>query len=278
MGASPEKARAGQKAISARTWNSIVDMLDWWKRAHALGSGGGRLNGPRETDLIRLRNDTGAALDKYSVLQVDEYLLTDGDGAVQFDRMRMFFGGSKAANGAALVAAIQWTAAIDEIVEAQVSGVGLALVTVGATWHRRAYPTRNATVLTSGVFGPFEILGELTATGAQTCLVRMGQADNRSIMARVGGSAVTAASWHDYNIWKFGSGTVQIWEPTDTTGRYERGTYMVGETETDKTATAYNMAAGTVAANSMVLLSPNDEWLPVVTLEPCEMPAEPEET
>jgi len=265
MGASPEKARAGQKAISARTWNSIVDMLDWWKRAHALGSGGGRLNGPRETDLIRLRNDTGAALDKYSVLQVDEYLLTDGDGAVQFDRMRMFFGGSKAANGAALVAAIQWTAAIDEIVEAQVSGVGLALVTVGATWHRRAYPTRNATVLTSGVFGPFEILGELTATGAQTCVVRMGQADNRSILGVVQTGGISAATYASGDL-TMGSGDVVLFAPhSSTVGKYTL-TSGAGEQQ----ITAYNMAMGTIDASKAVLLAPSDDWLPVVIVESCE--------
>jgi hypothetical protein len=262
---SPDKAKAGQKAISARTWNSLVDMLDWWKRNHALGSGGGRLNGPRETDLIRLRNDTGEALDKYSVLQVDEYLLTDTGGDIQIDRMRMFFGGSKPINGAALVAALQWTAAEDEIVEAQISGVGMALVDVGATWHRRAYPTRDETVLTSGIFGPFEILGELEDTGEQTCLVRMGQAANRSIMGVVQTDGITAATYASSDL-TMGYGDVVLLAPhSSTVGKY---TLTSGEGEQE--VVAYNMASGSIAAGKIVLLTPSDDWLPLVEVESCD--------
>jgi hypothetical protein len=98
MAVNPAKATPGQKAIDHRTWNRVVDMLAWWDRL-ALGNGAGPIATARETDLIRVKNETGETLDKYSIVQVDEYLLTD------IDRRRLFFSGSKPTHGGVMTAA-----------------------------------------------------------------------------------------------------------------------------------------------------------------------------
>jgi len=251
----PSKVKPGQKAIDGRTWNGLVDMLTWWQRTHANGSGGAPVNMPRETDLIRIRNDTGGALDKFSVLQVDEYLLTD------FDKRRLFYAGTKADHGAAMVASLQWTAGISEIVEAQISGVGPVLVNVGATWHRRARPTKDATVLTSGLFGPFEILGTLTTTGEQVCVCRHGHSDNRGVFCKTT-SAITAATLTSGRL-TLGSGTAKIHDPYTTATQYSDSTHEL---------TVYNMAGTAVATGGYVQLVPTDDWFPVVNIDPCTQP------
>ena len=259
--AKADKAKPGQRKIPVGTWNRICDMLAHHEINTALGSGGGPPQLPREQNTIRVKNESGAAVAKGSTLRVEEYLLD------AINRTRLIYKGTKVTRANQMVATLQWTAAQDETVEAQISGIGLALVNVGATWHTRAYPVKDATVLTSGIFGPVEILGELTTTGEQMCVCRFGIADNRIVLARVATGGITAASWHAAGVWKLGTGSVQVWGPTATLGQYEAGT--------TKTATVYNAAAGAIDADAIVLLSPNDEWLPVVTLEPCDMPAEP---
>jgi hypothetical protein len=252
----PSKVKPGQKAIDGRTWNGLVDMLTWWQRTYALGGGGAPVNLPRETDLIRIRNDTGGALAKFSVLQVDEYLLTE------LDKRRLFYAGTKADHGAALVASLQWTAGISEIVEAQISGVGPVLVNVGATWHRRARPTKDATVLTSGLFGPFEILGTLTATGEQTCVCRHGHSGNRGMFAKTT-SSITAGSLSSGRL-VLGSGTATIYDPYTTATQYADASH---------TATVYNMPGEAIPTGTFISLTPTDDWLPLAEIEPCTNPA-----
>lgn len=59
---------------------------------------------------------------------------------------------------------------------ALMSGIAVVNVNVGATSHRYAYPTGSAAVIVSGTFGPIAILSELTGTGAQLVLCRLGTA------------------------------------------------------------------------------------------------------
>jgi len=251
----PSKVKPGQKAIDGRTWNGLVDMLTWWQRTVANGSGGAPVNMPRETDLIRIRNDTGVALAKFSVLQVDEYLLTD------LDKRRLFYAGTKPDHGGTLVASLQWTAGISEIVEAQISGVAPVLVNVGATWHRRARPTKDATVLTSGLFGPFEILGVLTGTGEQVCVCRHGHSDNRGVFCKTT-SAISAATLTSGRL-TLGSGTAKIHDPYSTAGQYDDSTNEL---------TVYNMAGEAIADDTWLTVSPTDDWLPLAIVEPCTAP------
>jgi hypothetical protein len=259
MTAKPDKAKAGQKKIPLKTWNRLCDMLGQHEQRDALGSGGGPLQMPREQDTIRVKNESGGALAKWSVVRVEEYLLD------AVNRTRLFFKGSKVSRGNQMIAAIQWTAAENEIVEAQIAGVGLALVDVGATWHRRAYPTKDATVLTSGLFGPVEILGELTTTGEQACVCRFGHSSNRMVYAVVATGGITAATYASSDL-TMGTGTATLFEPHATTAA--KWTLTSGGTIQE--VTAKNMALGAIDAGKVVALAPGDDWLPTVIIESCE--------
>lgn len=214
---------------------------------------------PTDCLIVRLRNDTGAAVDQYSVLRIEGLLLDS------INDPNRIYEGTKATLGNQMVAALRQPAPIDGIVEAQLTGVGLALVNVGATWHRRAYPTRDATVLTSGIFGPVEILGEIEDTGSQTCLVRMGHCANRSIMGVVQSGGITAATYASSDL-TMGSGDVVLLAPHATTV----GKYTLTSGDDEQEITAYNMALGAIDADKVVLLTPSDDWLPVVEIESCE--------
>jgi len=249
----PSKAQPGQKAIDTRTWNGLVDMWQWWNRTIANGKGEPRKNNPRDGNTIRISNDTGGDLARYSVLEVGAYSLTT------LDRRRLFYAGDDPTNGASVVAVLQQSALDGEIVEAQLTGVCPVLVSVGATWHRRAYPTAGANVLTSGLFGPFEILGTLAATGSQTCVCRMN-ASNRTAFA-ITTSAITAGSLATAQI-DLGSGTANLYPPASTLTQY-------AVTAPTRSVTVYNLPGDAVANGVHVALIPTEDWLPLAVIEPC---------
>lgn len=161
MTANQSKAKPGQKAIDTRTWNSMCDMLDWWKRTQQMGSSVAPPQVQRPTDTIRIRNDTGEALPKYSVLQPGDYLLTE------LNPRRLFYAGVKPTAGGAFVGVLQWTAGSGDIIEAQVSGVCPVRVDVTDITHTHASVVEDETDLTSNTAGPFRMLGTRTGTGVQ---------------------------------------------------------------------------------------------------------------
>lgn len=161
MTANQSKAKPGQKAIDTRTWNSMCDMLDWWKRTQQMGSSVAPPQVQRPTDTIRIRNDTEEALPKYSVLRPGAYLLSE------LNPRRLFYAGVKPTVPGAFVGVLQWTAGQGDIIEAQVSGVCPVRVDVTDITHTHASVVEDETDLTSNTAGPFRMLGTRTSTGVQ---------------------------------------------------------------------------------------------------------------
>ena len=78
------QVRGGSKLrISARAWNGLMDMLKWWRRASTTGGGGLAPLG-FDAGMILIRNNTGAALDEYTVVGLGEPLITPEDNERQF--------------------------------------------------------------------------------------------------------------------------------------------------------------------------------------------------
>jgi hypothetical protein len=63
-----------------------------------------------------------------------------------------------------------------------------------------------------------------------------------------------------------GYGDVVLLAPHSTTV----GKYTLTSGADEQEVTAYNMALGAIDADKIVLLTPSDDWLPVVEIESCE--------
>ena len=119
-------------------------------------------------------------------------------------------------------------------------------------------------MLTSGLFGPFEILGTLTTTGEQTCVCRHGHSGNRGMFCKTT-SEITAGSLSSGRL-VLGSGTATIYDPYSTATQYADASHS---------ATIYNMPGEAIPTGTFVSLTPTDDWLPLAEIEPCTAPVEP---
>jgi len=157
------------KPPSAAIWNNMVDA----GRAFAdgqLSSGAPQPTRPPQTNTIKLKNSSGENRRKGEILKIDGKVITDLtaehiwlDGLEPTDDCR--FG---------ILKAPAETGDPPEIVEAQLSGVCLALVNIGHVAHRRASAVEGEFVLQSGFSGPVEIQYAPSGTGEHECVVRIG--------------------------------------------------------------------------------------------------------
>lgn len=248
--------------IPTSTWNAMVDMLNWWKRTYAFGRPGIPETRVNATDLVSIGNDTADDLSIGHVLELDAKMLATINSSDP-----AWLVGVKPTKGNVNIAVLLYpckakSGSTRTIVHAQTTGTCFVKVSVGATWHRRARPVKDAYVLTSGLFGPCEILSELTATGEQLCLCSVGHADNRGMFAKTT-SSITAASLSSGKL-VLGSGTAAIYDPYATTAsQYE---------DVSHSATIYNMAGDPVDTGGFVHILPTDDWLPLIDIDPCTQP------
>lgn len=243
--------------------NDLVDMRDWWKRTFAFG-------GPTRTTLftvphtiIRIANDTATALVRGNVLQLDS-TLTGSD--YWESTWPPILNGVLPTRGNKNIAVLCEAApakvgTTKAVAVAQLGGIALVKVNVGATWHRRARPTASSHVLTSGLFGPCEILSALSTTGEQLVLCSVGHADNRGVFCKTT-STISAAVLTSGRL-TLGSGTAKVHDPYSTATQYDDSTNEL---------TVYNMAGEEVATAWYGRLEPTDDWLPLVVQEPCVAP------
>lgn len=208
---------------------------------------------------VMVKNDSGAVRRRGDVLYLDGTALLTA-----VERENIWIQADKLTNSTrnGILAVLLDPLPSGSIGPAQLTGFGVCYVNVIATWHRRAYPAASADVLKSGIFGPMELLSTPTATGEQLCFVTMGHSDNRGYFAKTTRD-ITAATLTSGRL-TLGSGTVTIHDPYTTATQYAN--------VPSHTVTVYNMAGATVAYNTFVFLQPSDDWLPVVTIEPCTAP------
>lgn len=244
--------------------NDLVDMRNWWKRTHAFGGPTAPPHGTLQHTIVMVGNDTATALERGEVLALDETLTGSDYWAYTWpSRLK----GVKPTLGNVDIAVLlepcpAKSGTTIAMASAQLSGLCMVKVNVGAKWHRRARPVADSHVLTSGLFGPCEMLSELSTTGEQLVLCSVGHSDNRGYFAKTT-SDITAATLTSGRL-TLGSGTVTIHDPYTTATQYAN--------VPSHTVTVYNMAGATVAYNTFVFLQPSDDWLPVVTIEPCTAP------
>lgn len=242
----------------------LVTMRNQWKLEQAHGRpGGSKTYTPLHTT-IKIGNDSTTDLLRGHVLELDETMTNSEAWEAVWPSVLL---GVKPTAGNVNIAVLLGPCAgkgvTTSMQNAQVAGICMVKVNVGATWHRRARPVKDSHVLTSGLFGPVEILNELTATGEQLVLCSVGHANNRGVFVKTT-TSISAATLTSGRL-TLGSGSAEIHNPYTTVGQYDVNSPA-------QTLTVYNMAGDAVDSGGFGQVLPTDDWLPLFNIDPCTQP------
>jgi hypothetical protein len=164
-----DKVSSGQGIPrSASLWNNIIDSANDFAMRR-LGSGGGSVGSLVSTDIVKIRNSSGAAIRQGELLEISGFLLTD------LVRDSLWFEGDVPNSVRPFGIALQ-DMPIDTIDRCQVSGVCIALVNVSDDGHGYAEVVSGDAVLHSTGTGPVRILYKPAGTGEKVCAVLLGGA------------------------------------------------------------------------------------------------------
>lgn len=170
-----EKVAAGQKVAgsalrSAAVVNDLLDMRHRFKSGGLDSRGRGKEVEPLGTDLVMVKNSSGAARERGEALQLGDFLLTTSEETD--NKWNLWFDGDTPATPLLRCVILQKPAPEDEIVEAHGQGVCVAKVNVVDTDHTHASPTNGQHYLTSGNNGLLELLSPAAGTGQQLMAAR----------------------------------------------------------------------------------------------------------
>lgn len=166
MDNSNDKASPGQpfRAPRSETWNGMVDAGNAY-RAGRLSVGAPAPTSPRETDLIRIKNNSGGNRARGQILRINGKAITD------LSNEHIWLVGSEP-TASGYFGILREPIASGGVGVAQVSGCCLARVNVGSTGHTRAKAVAGLYVLASADDGPLEIIYSPGTTGEVECVVR----------------------------------------------------------------------------------------------------------
>jgi hypothetical protein len=156
---------------TAAEWNRHEDAADYVAQ-RSLGSGGGEAARLLRTEIIRIKNSSGAARRKGEILEVgnlliaDSLILKEGREQLRFDTA--IHDGTDA----------PFCVLLDPIPDggrgrAQIAGVCPALVNFTHADQRYARPANNNDVLQAGALGQVRVLYKPSGTGEKECLVNL---------------------------------------------------------------------------------------------------------
>jgi hypothetical protein len=170
------RLRPGQPPLipSAAAWNRHEDVSDWYHRNKARGEGGDPQDYLPPTDVVQVRNDSGADRREGDVLEIDP---TDGLLDRPLPRENLWFKG-KTPNAQRPFGILLFPAKHDAtesnrgVTPLQVSGVCKAFVNITSAGHGFAIVQSGQYVLQSADAGPVEIIDKESGTGEKKCVVR----------------------------------------------------------------------------------------------------------
>lgn len=152
---------------NANTVNSILEATEAFQLQKRLGKGGSREQHGPPTDVIKVRNDSGAARRLGEVLECDDNSALLGS----IDPQHLWLKGvtPNGSRGFGILRHPTPASAIDQL---QVSGACKALVNFSDASHRAAYVESGGYVLKSAYIGPVQVLYKPSGTGEKECVVR----------------------------------------------------------------------------------------------------------
>jgi hypothetical protein len=154
------------KAPPAQIWNNMVDAGRAWADGQ-LNSGAPDRSRSRPTDIIKVKNETGANRARGQVVCFNGFILTD------LDPDAIWLRGVETIRGRHF-AVLKYDVSVDEIVDAQISGVCVGSVNITNIAHRCArLPSNGTHVLQSCFSGPVELLWTPSTTGVRDCAINI---------------------------------------------------------------------------------------------------------
>jgi len=236
-----ERVQPGQKfRPAARDWNTFIDAAKFFKR-NRFAAGVGALPAPqRDGGILYVRNDSGAARDRFDVLGISGVLFDADANQAGFDNQPALKGITPAiADHEGQFVVLLAPAAEDAIVPCLLDGWTRARVNIQTAGDGFAEVTDgDASQLTSNPAGSARILFAPDGTGTQECLVRL--ADPADNLIGKADSEIAARSGTTP-----GSGTVSLWtlDPESGTPLSDSGVDVV----------AYNLATDAVGTDFIQL-------------------------
>jgi len=153
----------------AEAWNELIDVRDWWRRRG--GPRGGAILPPPQTpqldpsNIVWIKNNTGDDLRLGEIAELQTKLLTT------VERYAGWFNADTPDLTNPFVICLE-PIADGNIGPAAIDGICPALVTVGSTTDRWAYPASGSAVLASGHAGAVRLLYPPSGTGEVYCFVK----------------------------------------------------------------------------------------------------------
>jgi hypothetical protein len=180
-GNSEGKVSPGQpfSAPKAEIWNSMVDAGNA-HRTDRLSTDTPERTRPRQSDVIKLKNSSGAARSRGEILRINGKAVTDLS-----DEHIWLIGSAPTALG--VFGVLKEPIENGSVGPVQVAGCCIAMVDVVNADHTRARSIAASYVLESASDGPIEILYKPSGTGELECVVRFGDTPAIIILTPSGG-------------------------------------------------------------------------------------------
>lgn len=176
--AASDKRSAGQpfKPPPHNMWNHMVDAGEKYA-ASKLGNPRKQDAFVRRTDIIKVRNDSGAARARGEIVGLDGLVTTAPDP------LNIALKSDEPERGKPF-GVLLYELPAGEIKEVQLAGVCIAIVTVGSTSHRFArVPIAGGYKLESAASGPCDLIWA-PSTGEKDCIVNITSSDESARMFR----------------------------------------------------------------------------------------------
>jgi hypothetical protein len=160
------KASPGQpfSAPKAEIWNSMIDAGNAHRNGR-LSNGTPEPTRPRQTDIIKLKNSSGASRSRGEILRINGKAITN-----LTDEHIWLIGSAPTDDG--YFGILKEPIANGSIGQVQVSGCCMATVDIADADHTRAKAVASQYVLESSDDGPIEIVYKPSGTGELECVVR----------------------------------------------------------------------------------------------------------
>ena len=173
------KAQQNDSAIPWQQWQRHDEAAEAYFRTKATGQGGNGNRGSRDTNIIRVKNNSGANRSAGHILEFTGLELSNLDGDIP---MLWMTGGSPSLANAFGV--LVQPLPDGESVPCQISGACKAKVNVLDAEDKYARVTSATYVLQSCALGPVRILYKPSGTGEKNCGILIPQAPDQSFICK----------------------------------------------------------------------------------------------
>lgn len=164
--------------ISAREWNTLVEVGDAWRSGLLTAVGGGPTGAAFNGVIVPVKNDTGSTIDRFHAAAIGDPLFSPTDSSQTFKNQigGGLTGETMSSSYFGKFAVFQETVANGKIGRACIHGLTVAQITVNHADHDRVdVDTAGGSKLVSQFYGAGQILYKESGTGTKWAIIRIGE-------------------------------------------------------------------------------------------------------